>query len=171
MRLSVKTFVITFAVFFVLLSSVYTAVEVGGYKKYRFSIEKICAEKNIDVSLCLAIIRTESSFKESAVSKKGAVGLMQLMPSTADFIAKKVGFSENINLYDGQTNLYLGICYLEYLFNRYGDETIVLSCYNAGEGVVSKWTESEIKSPPYKETREYIKKVKRRKKLYKAVIC
>ena len=93
---------------------------------------------------------------------------MQLMPSTAEFIAKKVGFSDNIDLYHGETNLYLGICYLEYLFNRYGEETIVLSCYNAGEGVVSKWDDNEI---PYRETREYIKKVKRRKKLYKAVIC
>jgi soluble lytic murein transglycosylase len=145
--------------------------EVSLSKRYLKIIQNNSEKYNVNAYTILAMIKTESNFNKNAVSNKGAVGLMQLMPSTANFIAKKVGFSENINLYDGQTNLYLGICYLEYLFNRYGDETIVLYCYNAGEGVVSKWTESEIKSPPYKETREYIKKVKRRKKLYKAVIC
>ena len=170
MKLSVKSFVLFFSVFFIVFVSVFTVVEIGGYKKYRFYIEEVCAEKNIESELVLAIVRTESSFNEDAVSSKGAVGLMQQKPSTAEFIAKKVNFEGEIDLFDSQTNLYLGICYLEYLFNRYGDESIVLSCYNAGEGVVSNWNESEIKSPPFKETRDYLKKVRRRKRLYSALV-
>lgn len=167
MKLSVKRIFIIFTVFFILLSTVYVAVELGSYRKYRFYIREVCEQRGVEEELVFAVVRTESSFNENALSRKGAVGLMQLMPSTAEFIAKKVGFNGELNLKDGKTNLYLGICYLEYLFKRYGDERLVLACYNAGEGTVSRWTDSERESIPYKETREYIKKVKRRKIFYK----
>ncbi|MBQ3234839.1 MAG: lytic transglycosylase domain-containing protein [Clostridia bacterium] len=170
MKLSVKIFLITFAVFFILLLIAFTAWELGSYRKYRFYIEKVCLERGVEPELVLAVARTESSFDERALSKKGAVGLMQLMPSTAKFIAKREGIYDEFDLYDSQTNLYLGICYLDYLFEKYEDETLVLCCYNAGEGTVSKWTESEVLNPPYKETKEYIKKVKRRKFIYELFI-
>ena len=109
MKLSVKSFIVAFTVFFVLFASVFTAVEIGGYKKYRFFVMEVCESKGIEPELVLAVARTESSFKPSVVSKKGAVGIMQLMPSTAEFIAKKVNFSSEIDLYNPETNLYLGI--------------------------------------------------------------
>lgn len=170
MKLSVKSFIVAFTVFFVVFASVFTAVEIGGYKKYRFFVMELCEDKDIKPELVLAVARTESSFNKSAVSKKGAVGIMQLMPSTAEFIAKKVNFSSEIDLYNPETNIFLGVCYLEYLFDRYGDETVVLACYNAGEGIVSKWSDEQIKSPPYKETKDYLRKVKRRKKLYQTIL-
>jgi len=169
MKLSVKILILILAVFFI-TSTLFVFSELGGYRKYRYYIEKICEQKGVEVELALAVARTESSFDESAVSKKGAVGLMQIMPSTAEYIAKKVKFDKELDLYNPQTNLYLGICYLEYLFNRYGDERVVLACYNAGEGTVSKWTEEDIKNPPYRETKKYIEKVKRRKFIYSIFI-
>ncbi|MBO7214589.1 MAG: lytic transglycosylase domain-containing protein [Clostridia bacterium] len=169
-KLSIKWFLVIFTVFFILLIVVFTAVELGGYKKHRFYIQELSLSAGLDYNLVLAVVRTESSFNENAVSKKGAVGLMQLMPKTAEFIAKKVGYEGEVDLYNPTVNLYLGISYLKYLFDKYENETIVLCCYNAGEGTVSKWTEEEVENPPYKETREYIKKVKRRKSLYKIFI-
>jgi soluble lytic murein transglycosylase len=146
------------------------SLEVGNYKKYYFYCREICLEKDIDVSLVLAVIKTESSFDENAVSSKGAIGLMQLMPSTANYIAKKVNFNERIDLFNPQTNLYLGICYLEYLIKKYDDERVVLASYNAGETRVKSWITNGELNIPIKETKNYIKRVNRRRKLYDILI-
>lgn len=170
MKFSIKKLVALTIVFFILLFSVLTAFEVGNYKKYYFYCREICLEKGIEVSLVLAVIRTESSFNETAVSNKGAVGLMQIMPKTAEYIAKKVSFDNEIDLFNVQTNLYLGICYIKYLFEKYVYETVVLACYNAGEGRVQSWVNNGELVIPITETKNYIKRVKRRKKLYGAIV-
>lgn len=166
MRLSVKKAIALIIVFFILLFSITVLVELGGYKKYYFYCREICAETGVDINLVLAVIRTESSFKETAVSSKGAVGLMQLMPKTADYIAKKIGYSQEFDLFNAQTNLHLGICYLKYLEDKYLDEAVVLACYNAGEGRVAGWINNGKLNIRVKETKNYVKRVKRRKKLY-----
>ncbi len=170
MKSRFKKVVALIIVFFILITLILFLIEVGNYKKYYFYCREICIEKQIDIPLVLAVIRTESSFDENAVSSKGAVGLMQVMPKTAKFIAEKVGFNSDYDLFDAQTNLYLGICYLEYLFNKYNDETVVLACYNAGEGRVKTWMDGNKLNIEIKETKNYIKKVSRRKKLYKILI-
>lgn len=170
MKSTFKKVVALTIVFFILITLIVFIIEVGNYKKYYFYCREICIEKQMDASLVLAVIRTESSFDENAVSSKGAVGLMQLMPSTAKFIAEKVGFYKDYDLFDAQTNLYLGICYLEYLFNKYSEENVVLACYNAGEGRVKSWLNGNDLHVPLLETKNYIKRVVRRKKLYQILV-
>ncbi len=104
----------------------------------------------IDTSLIKAVIKTESNFNPKAVSKKGACGLMQLIPSTA----KRFGVYD---IFDPRSNIYGGTKYLNYLMNFFkGDLTLVLAAYNAGENAVVKYN-NQI--PPYKETKNYVKKV------------
>jgi len=101
--------------------------------------------------LILAVARAESGFNPFAKSKKGAVGIMQLMKKTADHYGVT-------NRYDADQNLDAGVRHLKYLYRKYNKNlSIVLAAYNAGEEAVRKYNGV----PPYRETRNYIKKVKR----------
>lgn len=103
----------------------------------------------IDDSLVKAVIYTESYFNPNATSKKGASGLMQLMPATAE----KYGVSD---LYNPQQNIVAGIKHLSYLMTLFPDNLKhVLAAYNAGENAVNKYNGI----PPYRETQGYVKKV------------
>ncbi len=104
---------------------------------------------DIDPLLIKAIIKKESSFNQFATSKKGAKGLMQLMPETA------LDMDVN-NVFDPQENIFGGTRYLRFLANKFnGNLNLVLASYNAGPTIVSK-TNSV---PNYKETKHYIRKV------------
>ena len=103
----------------------------------------------VDESLVRAVIHAESSFNPRAVSPKGAMGLMQLMPATA----RRFGVS---NAFDPYQNIAGGVQYLAWLLNRYkGDWRLAVAGYNAGEGAVDKYSGV----PPYRETRDYLNKV------------
>ena len=120
---------------------------------------------DVDASLVMAVVKTESDFNPLALSPRGAVGLMQLMPETAEWIAKK----ENIvsrNLFDSETNLMLGTAYLKYLMERFGSETLAVIAYNAGEGNLKRWISEGREEIPFAETRFYLKKVMLAKKVY-----
>lgn len=104
----------------------------------------------VDPSLIKAVIKTESNFNPNAVSDKGACGLMQLIPATAE------RFSVT-DIFDPRQNIYGGTEYLSYLLNLFhGDTELALAGYNAGENAVIKY-DNQI--PPYKETQNYVKKV------------
>jgi len=104
----------------------------------------------VDPLLALAVAKVESNLNPKVVSPKGAVGVMQLMPSTA----RELGVE---NLYAPSENIEGGIKYLRFLSDKYqGDIDMVLAAYNAGIGVVEKYNGV----PPYKETQSYISKVK-----------
>lgn len=106
---------------------------------------------NVDPNLVRAIIKVESDFNPEAVSKKGALGLMQLMPSTA----KILGVKDPLDI---EQNIRGGVNYLSRLIRRWPDDLKkVLAAYNAGEGAVLKHNGI----PPYKETLRYIDKVLR----------
>jgi hypothetical protein len=140
---------------------------------YLTKIRKLAKRYKIKETLILAVAKAESSFNPFAVSHKGAVGIMQLMPDTA----RRYGV---INRYNVDQNLEGGIRHLKYLYDRYKkDLPLTLAAYNAGEEAVKKYKGV----PPYKETRNYIKRVmkymglsynnkftnKTRQKIYKIV--
>ncbi len=104
----------------------------------------------LDPALVLAVIHAESAYDKNAISKAGAVGLMQLMPATA----KKFGVS---NRHDVRQNVSGGVQYLKYLLKLFEfDIKLTLAAYNAGESAVKKYGN---KIPPYPETQAYVKKV------------
>ncbi len=106
---------------------------------------------SINPELVAAIVRTESAFDPRAVSDKGAVGLMQLMPSTARRFGLEMDW-----VFDPQRNLDAGVRYLRWLVDRFeGDLSLALAGYNAGESTVERYRGV----PPYRETREYIWRV------------
>ncbi len=132
-------------------------------------------ESGLPVSLVYSVIKAESNFQEDALSPVGAVGLMQLMPATAQFICDLEGIEYRVErLKEGEYNLRLGCAYLRYLFSRFSVEETVLAAYNAGEGVVSLWLKREefsndgrtLNVIPYEETSAYVKKIKKFRKIY-----
>lgn len=124
-------------------------------RKLASLITEECDKYDLDPYLILALIQIESSFIPKAVSGKGAVGLMQVMPSTGKFLAKELGISYNgkSTLYDPYINVRLGIHYLSFLADRFESTENALAAYNYGP---TKFENSEKlkKTPP-----KYVKKV------------
>jgi soluble lytic murein transglycosylase-like protein len=105
---------------------------------------------NIRPDLVRAVIQVESGFNPFAVSPKGALGLMQLMPETARQLNVR-------NAFDPEDNVRAGVAYLRQLLDRYdGNEALALAAYNAGPGAVDRHGQSV---PPYRETRNYVSKI------------
>lgn len=112
-------------------------------------ISTLSDKYNLDSDFIKAIIKQESGFKTKAVSKKGAMGLMQLMPSTAKAMGVK-------DAYDAAQNLEGGIKYLKGLMDRFdNNEKLVLAAYNAGPNAVKRYGGI----PPYKETQNYVNNI------------
>lgn len=122
---------------------------------------------NVNPALVLAIIKAESNFDERALSRAGAKGVMQLMEQTAEFVAEKYNISIKGKdyLYNAKINIELGCAYLNYLFEKFKNISIVICAYNAGEGRVQAWLkegiidENNFKLIPFKETKTYLNKV------------
>jgi len=112
-------------------------------------INNACDRHGVDPSLVHAIVKVESDFNPYAMSSKGAMGLMQLMPQTAVELNVKNSFNPMENI-DG------GVKYLRYLIDRYeGNLSLALAAYNAGETSVKRWGTV----PPFKETQQYVQKI------------
>jgi hypothetical protein len=112
-------------------------------------INSTCERYGVDPSLVHAIVKVESDFNPFAISRKGAMGLMQLMPQTASTMNVRNTFSPHENI-EG------GVRYLRYLLDRYeGNLSLSLAAYNSGETSVKKWGTI----PPFKETQDYVKKI------------
>lgn len=126
-------------------------------------------ENRIDPALLAAVIESESKFDPNAESDAGAVGLMQLTPSTAKGIALATGGSRFrvSDLTDPDINVRYGAWYLRHLLDRYDEhERLALAAYNAGEDNVDRW-EREHVGIQFHETRDYVDKVERLKKIYR----
>lgn len=116
-------------------------------EEIRRKLLEACREKNLDFSLVAALVQAESDFRPNVLSKKGAVGLMQLMPDTA----KRFGCKDP---WDLEENIRGGTAYLAYLRDLFGGEIpLVLAGYNAGEEAVRRYGN---KIPPYAETVRYV---------------
>ncbi len=112
-------------------------------------IEAEARRYNVDASLVSAVIRAESNYEPRSVSRKGARGLMQLMPATA----RRMGVRKP---FDPQANVRGGVRYLRELADRYaGRPELVLAAYNAGEGAV----QAHGGVPPYRETVAYVNRI------------
>lgn len=115
-------------------------------------IYDVAIRHSINPHLVAALIHVESSFNPRAVSRKGACGLMQLLPETA----RRFGLTKKKDLYDPKKNLEAGVRYLKWLANRFGGDTQkILAAYNAGEGAVQRFGGI----PPYQETQSYVQKI------------
>jgi len=124
-------------------------------------------QNGIDPALLAAVIYQESKFDAGAESNSGAIGLMQLTPSTAHGIAIRTGGSRfrTSDLLDPEINIRYGSWYLANLFRKYRDERLVLAAYNAGQGNVDRW-QAEGKSIAFAETRAYVSRVEHLKHVY-----
>lgn len=161
-----------------------TLVEKYIYQKpdeYVEYVEIYSAEFGVPEDLVWSVIKTESGFDSSAVSSKGAVGLMQLMPSTFEWLTDDI-LREYLGigmLYDPETNIKYGTYYLSRLYNRFGDWDTAIAAYNGGEGNVSEWLKDKRYSDDgiklktdkipdsYSETKNYVKKVNKALEKYK----
>ena len=135
--------------------------------QYDEVITKYCNEYKVQKSLAYAVIKAESNFKTDVVSSKGAVGLMQIMPSTATFVANSID-KKSFDLKNPRDNIQIGIYYLSYLQTKFDDVTFVVASYNAGENKVKKWLEKGGKLL-FDETEIYVKKVKRNIKIFESL--
>ena len=156
---------------------VITCFEKSAYPREYAEYVTVYAEKyGVPEELVYAVIRTESDFDSGAVSPVGAVGLMQLMPSTFAWLTDDMLFEhlENGMLYDPETNIRYGTYCLSYLYDRYGNWETAIAAYNGGLGNVDKWLEDDkyadgeggLKRIPFKETRQFVRRVNQAWKKY-----
>ena len=147
------------------------------YSEY---VYKYSEENEIDPLLTFAIIKAESNFNQDAVSNSNAIGLMQLVESTAKEIAEKnlnMSFSKE-TLYNPEYNIKIGTAYYAKLLEKYNRNTgVALAAYNAGIGKVDTWIKdgiikedgSDLENIPYKETNNYVRKILRDYNIYKKI--
>jgi len=135
---------------------------------YQPTVMKISRNEQLNPYLVAAVIRVESRFRPDVVSRRGAVGLMQLMPSTALWISSKTSTNRSPLLTDPITNIALGSWYLKYLMTRFHDNvTLTLAAYNGGPETVDRWLSAGIlddsqrsyRPIPYPETRNFVRRV------------
>ena len=144
-------------------------------KEYSEYVSKYAQEYRVDENLIYAMIKAESNFEVDAVSHQSAKGLMQLMDTTAQETAKKVGIQvTEENILEPEININLGTKYISILLEKYECVEIAVAAYNAGTGTVDKWIKngtikadgSDIENIPFKETNTYVRKIVRNYKIY-----
>lgn len=146
--------------------------------EYEEYIVAYAQENDIDPYMVAAVIHTESGFDANAVSRSGAMGLMQIMPETGEWIAGKFDMQDfsSDKLFEPETNIKFGCWYLNFLEDTFdGDKTLVWAGYNAGQGRVKEWLADAslsgdgktLDSIPYEETDKYVKKVEKAYQKYK----
>jgi|LZCG01.1.fsa_nt_gb soluble lytic murein transglycosylase len=125
--------------------------------------------RSLDPYLVASVIRAESRFRPRACSPRGAIGLMQITPTTGEWIAAQVGedgFTVE-NLYDPDLNIRFGTWYLRYLLERFEKIDLALAAYNAGPTNLARWQAGE--GTIFSETASYIEKVKRGRTAYRTL--
>lgn len=150
---------------------------------YEETIREKAAIHELDPMLVAAIIRVETNFRPGAESRKGALGMMQLMPDTAEWIMEQMKIREQWSMeelkYEAEPNITLGTWYLRSLLNQFDNNLpIAVAAYNAGPGNVSQWLRNEVwdgqletakQQIPFEETRLYVQRVFHYYEKYKSV--
>lgn len=131
-------------------------------------VAKYSNEFDVPEALVYAVIRTESNFDPEARSSVGAIGLMQLMPDTLDWLARLLDEEAPTGeITDPETNIKYGTYYLRHLYDRFGNWDTAIAAYNAGHGRVALWLKNSeysddgitLKKIPFEETKNYVNKV------------
>ena len=137
---------------------------------YTSLIEHYSAEYDVPEKIIFAVIKVESGFDPNAESSVGALGLMQMMPATFEWLTGKEHLNECLSvssLTDPEVSIRYGTYYLRYLYLKFENWDTVLAAYNGGEGNVAKWLadpeysdgKGNLTYIPFEETRNYVKKV------------
>ena len=168
--MKIKILVILFLILFIFLC-VFFAQSYYNYVyplKYKEDIIREAQEYNLNPALVASIINTESHFEATAISSKGVMGLMQIMPQTAKFVAEKLKIEFNDDmLLEPAYNIKIGCYYLNYLSEKFENKQTLLCAYNAGEGVVKTWLKNKdysldgvnLVKIPYSQTNNYVEKI------------
>ncbi len=136
--------------------------------RYEQEITAAATAHGLDPYLVFGVVRAESRFRPSVVSRAGAIGLMQITPATGQWIATKLGITAftPADLYDPATNIQFGTWYLRHLIDRFGgDVDTALLAYNAGPGAADRWHAGT--EPVYPESAAYLTAVHRNRVLYR----
>lgn len=172
-----RTLSIFISILLILLSTLLVSLTVCKKRfyplKYNNYVTEYSVKYQLDKYLVYSVIKTESGFNQRAISKKGAIGLMQLKPSTAQYLANKLN-CQTFDLFNPRDNIWFGCYYLRYLLDKFSLYETALCAYNAGEGKVNEWLKNKNYSSdgkslyytPYKETREYLDKINKNYKAY-----
>ena len=138
-------------------------------------VAKYSKEFGVPESVILAVMRTESGFDPDAESAAGAKGLMQLMPTTYEWLLGKLKEDEG-DITDPETNIKYGTYLLSILYNRFEDRDCAIAAYNAGIGRVGKWVDNpeyfkngKLEVIPIEETDTYVKRVNKAIEAYKRI--
>jgi soluble lytic murein transglycosylase len=138
--------------------------------EYEHILRGHAANHDLDPALLAAVVYVESRYDPNAESTAGAIGLMQLLPETAEGIALRTGGTAFVvaDLRDPEINVRYGSWYLDHLLERYGDARLALAAYHAGQGNVDEWrrTGAGIAFP---ETRDYVEHVLEVRDVYERV--
>jgi peptidoglycan lytic transglycosylase len=136
--------------------------------EYEHIVRGHARQYDLDAALLAAVIYRESKFDPDARSSSGALGLMQLLPDTAEGIAQLTGGSrfEVDDLFDPEINVRYGSFYLRRLLRKYDDERLALAAYNAGQANVDEWIASGEEEIPFPETREFVDNVLEAREIY-----
>lgn len=145
--------------------------------KYERLVDKYASEYDLEPALVYGVMKTESSFDPKAESAVGARGLMQIMPSTFEYLVTLTGEEyDPERLFDPETNIRYGCLQLSRMKARFGDGDEMLAAYNAGEGRVAGWLQDiayaengRLKKIPIEETREYVRLVRDVQAKYQAL--
>lgn len=138
-----------------------SVLHLPGYEDAKLHLEEAAEAQSLDPAFVIAVAAAESAFNVNAISRKGALGLMQVMPATAErygVVARSTSGGEHAVM-EPKVNAQIGTRYLADLLRMFdGDKELALAAYNAGEGAVIKYGR---RIPPYPETQQYVEKVMR----------
>jgi peptidoglycan lytic transglycosylase len=138
--------------------------------EYQEDIRKWSRVYNLEPAWVASVIRCESNFHEKVISPAGAIGLMQIMPTTGVWIAEQLEYDNpsDLDLQNASTNIALGTWYLRNLLDRFHTADVALMAYNAGPSRAETWLATS--ADPFLETSAYIKRVHRFLPIYRVLI-
>lgn len=177
-RKSVKAVVIAIVILIAIIILRSIIIKMNYPQKYSKYVEKYAKEYGIEKELIYAMIKAESNFDAGAVSNKEALGLMQMLESTAQEVAEELEIEiTKEEILNPEINIALGTKYLSNLIEKYGNTKLAVAAYNAGIGNVDSWIENgkiqkngeDIENIPFKETNNYVRKILRDYEIYKKI--